>query len=489
MKNKKSTNKKKNPRMIFFKYLSVVLLIISAICLGLIYFLNVLPMQYFIVATVLFLMIDGIMCYLLLGKGWKKRMIGTILSTLLMIGMILGIVYLFNTIGFLKKIGSKDYKTQNYSVVVLSSSKYEKLKDIKNEDVGILSTKETEGLADAVAYLNKKVDVTYKEKDDIGELEKSLLNKKLSIILLENTYLEIAKEENEEFASKIKVIYTFSIDIATKDLAKDVDVTKEPFNIFIAGIDTYGKISSVSRSDVNMLVTVNPNTNKILLTSIPRDYYVYLHGITSYKDKITHAGIHGIDMSVKTVEDLLDCDINYYFKVNFSSLVDIVDAIDGVEVQSPYRFTTFDYKYTFKKGYNKLNGEKALYFVRERKAFKGGDRTRNENQQLVLSAIINKVLSPKLITKYNSILKSVEDSFVTNLDNENITSLIKKQIKENDKWTIESITLNGKDAFDYTYSYKGAKSYVMVPDEDSVNDAIKKIDEVLNEHKNDEKKK
>jgi len=399
------------------------------------------------------------------------------------------IIYLFNTIGFLKKIGSKDYKTQNYSVVVLSNSKYEKLKDIKNEDVGILSTKETEGLADAVAYLNKKIDVTYKEKEDIGELEKNLLNKKLSVILLENTYLEIAKEENEEFASKIKVIYTFSIDIATKDLAKDVDVTKESFNIFIAGIDTYGKISSVSRSDVNMLVTVNPNTNKILLTSIPRDYYVYLHGITSYKDKITHAGIHGIDMSVKTVEDLLDCDINYYFKVNFSSLVDIVDAIDGVEVQSPYRFTTFDYKYTFKKGYNKLNGEKALYFVRERKAFKGGDRTRNENQQLVLSAIINKVLSPKLITKYNSILKSVEDSFVTNLNDEKITSLIKKQIKENDKWTIESITLNGKDAFDYTYSYKGAKSYVMVPDEDSVNDAIKKIDEVLNEHKNDEKKK
>ena len=301
------------------------------------------------------------------------------------------------------------------------------------------------------------------------------------MILLENTYLEIAKEENEEFAKNTKVIYKFSIDIATKDLVKNVDITEKPFNIFIAGIDTYGKISSVSRSDVNMVVTVNPKTHKILLTSIPRDYYVYLHGITSYKDKLTHAGIHGIDMSVKTVEDLLDCDINYYFKVNFSSLINIVDAIGGIEVDSPYTFTTYDNKYTFKKGLNKLNGEKALYFVRERKAFSGGDRTRNQNQQLVLTAIINKVMSKTLLTKYNSILDAVGDSFVTNLDNDSITKFIKKQIKNNDSWTIETYNLNGTDAFDYTYSYKSAKSYVMQPDEESVQNAQNKINEIMNE--------
>lgn len=481
MEKKKSTKKKKNSRMQFFRYLAIALVIISIICVGLIYFINVLPTEYFFVCIALFAIIDFSMCYLLLGKGWKKRMLGTFFSLLLVIIFILGIIYELNTIGFLKKIGNKNYKTQNYSIVVLNDSKYKKLKDIKDEDVGILSKKDAEGLTNAIDYLNKKIKVTYIEKDDVGKLEEGLLDKDLSVILLENTYLEIAKEENEEFAKNAKVIYEFSVDIATKDLVKNVDITEKPFNIFIAGIDTYGKISSVSRSDVNMVVTVNPKTHKILLTSIPRDYYIYLHGITSYKDKLTHAGIHGINMSVKTVEDLLDCDINYYFKVNFSSLIDIVDAIGGIEVDSPYTFTTFDNKYTFKKGLNKLNGEKALYFVRERKAFSGGDRTRNQNQQLVLTAIINKVMSKTLLTKYNSILDAVGDSFVTNLDNDSITKFIKNQIKNNDNWTIETYNLNGTDAFDYTYSYKSAKSYVMQPDEESVKNAQNKIDEIMNE--------
>lgn len=472
---------KKNPRMQFFKYLVISLITISIICLGLIWFIDVLPLEYFIVCTILFVILNLIICRLIFGKGWKKRMFGTLGAILLLIGMILGILYLLNTIGFLKKIGSKDYKTQNYSVIVLNSSKYEELKDIKNEEIGILNSKDTEGLAEAIAFLNKKIKVTYDEQKDVGELEKALLNKQASVILLENTYFEIAKEENDTFANQVKVIYTFSIDIPTEDFTKEVDITKQPFNIFIAGIDTYGKISSVSRSDVNMLVTVNPNTHKILMTSIPRDYYVYLHGIASYKDKITHAGIYGIDVSVQTVEDLLDCDVNYYFKVNFSSLIKIVDAIDGIEVQSPYTFSTYDYKYTFKEGYNKLNGEKALYFVRERKAFAQGDRTRNANQQLVLKAIIDKVLSPKLITKYNSILNSVEDSFVTNLDEKNITNFIKKQIKTDADWTIESIVLNGSDSYNYTYSYKTAQSYVMEPDEKMVQEAIDKINEIMNE--------
>ena len=484
VKNKKKVKKLKVFRCIFFS-----LILISIICLGIVYYINVLPIKYFISLTGVLALVDSIVGFLMLGKGWKKRMIGTFLAFILIIGLIVAIVYELKTIGFLKNLKSKDIKTQNYSVIVLNSSKYNKLSDIKDEDVGVLSVKDTEGMSDAVAYLNKKVKITYKEKEDIGILEEELLNGNLGVIVIENAYYEMAKEENEEFMKNTKVIYKFSIDIKTSDdLAKDVDITKEPFNIFIAGIDTYGKISSVSRSDVNMVVTVNPKTNKILLTSIPRDYYVYLHGITSYKDKLTHAGIHGIDMSVKTVEDLLDCDINYYFKVNFSSLIKIVDAIGGIEVDSPYTFSTYDYKYTFNKGYNKLNGEKALYFVRERKAFTGGDRTRNQNQQIVLTAIINKVISPSLITNYSSILKSIDGSFVTNLDDDSITSFIKKQIKTNDKWKIETNNLDGSDSFNYTYSYKSAKSYVMEPNEDSLKEAIKKIDNVMNEGNKKSKK-
>ena len=394
----RSDRYKKKKKLTFFKYLAIVLFVVSMIAMGLLWFIDVLPLEYFLILLGIVLLVDLITAKFLFKKNWKSRMFATFVTLIFMVIYILGIVYELNTIGFLKKIGSKDYKTQNYSIIVLNTSKYKKLKDIRDEYVGILTIKETEGLSDAVAKLNKKVEVSYKEKDDIKKLESDLLSGDLSVIMLEDAYYEIAKEENEEFASSTKVIYHFSIDIKTKDdIKKEVDVTEKPFNIFIAGIDTYGKISSVSRSDVNMVVSVNPNTNKILMTSIPRDYYVYLHGITTYKDKITHAGIHGISTSVKTAEDLLDCDINYYVKVNFTSLIKIVDAIDGIEVDSPYRFTTYDGKYTFNKGYNKLNGEKALYFVRERKAFTGGDRTRNKNQQIVLTAILNKVMSKSLL--------------------------------------------------------------------------------------------
>ncbi len=477
MKNK--SKKKKNNRMMFFKYLTSALVLVSIICLGLIWFINVLPTEYFIICCVIFALIDGLMSFMLLGKGWKKRMFGTFISIFLIIGIVLGIVYELNTIGFLKKIGSKDYKTQNYSLVVLKSSKYDSIKDIKDESVGILNPKSNDGVKEAKAYLNKKVNVTYENKDDIGELKDLLNSQDLSVIMIEDTYLNIAYEDDESFAENTKVIYKFSIDISVTDYTKDVDITKQPFSVFIAGIDTYGSISSVSRSDVNMVVTINPKTNKILLTSIPRDYYVYLHGITSYKDKITHAGIHGIETSVKTAEDLLDCDINYYFKVNFSSLIKIVDSIGGIEVDSPYAFTTFDSKYKFKKGINKLDGDAALAFSRERKAFAEGDRTRNKNQQLVLTAIINKVMSPTLITKYNSILKSVNGSFVTNIDDDSIKAFIKKQIKTIDPWEIETSNLTGTDSFNYTYSYKTAKSYVMEPDVNSVNEAKEKIDTII----------
>ena len=170
-----------------------------------------------------------------------------------------------------------------------------------------------------------------------------------------------------------------SIKTKSKSIAKKVKVTKESFNIFISGIDTYGKISSVSRSDVNMVVTVNPKTKQILMTSIPRDYYVTLHGVKGYKDKLTHASLLGIENSVMTVEDLLDIDINYYIKVNFSSVINVVDSLGGVDVYSEYDFTSID-GYHYSKGYNKVNGEEALSFVRERKAFASGDNQRIKKQ-------------------------------------------------------------------------------------------------------------
>ena len=264
-------------------------------------------------------------------------------------------------------------------------------------------------------------------------------------------------------------------------MVKEVDVTKEPFNIYISGNDIYGNIASVSRSDVNIIATVNPNTHKILLTSIPRDFYVQLHGTSGYKDKLTHAGVYGIDMSVKTIEDLLDIDINYYMRVNFTSLIKVVDAIGGVDVVSDYSFraTTGD---RFVKGTNHLNGKKALAFSRERKAFSDGDRQRGKNQQKVLTAILNKMLSSTtLITKYTDILDSLGGSFQTNMPASKIYNLVNMQLDKMPSWTFESYNLDGKGSSSYTYTYPHQKLYVMEPDVNTVNEAKAKIDMIEKE--------
>ena len=304
----------------------------------------------------------------------------------------------------------------------------------------------------------------------------SLINEKVDAIVIDDARLDILKEENNEEYNLLKKIGSYSIDVKSEKIGKEVDVTNSSFNIYVSGIDTYGSINKVSRSDVNILITVNPVTKEILLTNIPRDYYVKLHKNGEY-DKLTHAGIYGIDESINTLEDLFDTKINYYVKVNFTSLVDIVDALDGITVNSPYSFVSQD-GYSYKKGDNILDGKKALSFARERKSFKEGDRTRGENQQRVLTALINKAMSPKIITNYTNLLTSLKGKFVTNISDEDITKLIKMQLKNNSSWTIKSISVNGTDAMDYVYSYNKTKLYVMKPDYETVNNAKEQIKKV-----------
>ena len=207
------------------------------------------------------------------------------------------------------------YKTYNYSVIVLKNSKYKNINDINNKKIGYYKT-EGEETEKSLTKLSKKITTNNTSYDDVYTLANNLLNNKEDAMLIEDSYLKILEEDNnteeksnkniEEFKDKTKTIYKFSIIIKTNNISKDTDVTKKPFSIYVSGIDTYGKISSVSRSDVNMIVTVNPKTKQILLTSIPRDYYVKLHNTTGYKDKLTHAGLYGADMSVNTLEDLLN---------------------------------------------------------------------------------------------------------------------------------------------------------------------------------------
>ncbi len=269
-----------------------------------------------------------------------------------------------------------------------------------------------------------------------------------------------------------------------------VEVTEKPFNVYISGMDTGGKITNEGRSDVNMIATVNPKTHTILLTSIPRDYQINLVDKDDATDKLTHTGLYGINTTISSVEDLMGIKINYYIKVNYSTLYQLVESIGGIYVVSDYEFTSYIDHYHFVKGENHMNGHEALAFARERQAFTDGDVQRTKDQQKVITAVIDKMTSSTtLLTRYNKILKAISDYLDMNFTPTEVKALVRMQLDENPKWKIEHSNITGFDSYQTTYSSGNQEVYVMEQDEASVNAAKDKIKKVMhpNEEKNSDK--
>lgn len=263
-----------------------------------------------------------------------------------------------------------------------------------------------------------------------------------------------------------------------------LDLTEQPFNIYISGMDVYGEIAQESRSDVNLIMTVNPMTHKILITTTPRDYYVPIPGISEgQNDKLTHAGIYGVGASIATLENLYETEIPFYVRVNFTSVEEIVDVMGGVDVESEIAFTTGEDAgaiVEIQEGKNHLNGQEALAFVRERQALADGDNQRGKNQQALLSALLKKAVSPMTLLRANGMINSVAGNTETNMSEKQIKSLIRMQLNDMEGWEIESVAASGDPSGkQYCYSYSGGPLYVTVPDWGSVNEIIAKMGEYM----------
>lgn len=258
----------------------------------------------------------------------------------------------------------------------------------------------------------------------------------------------------------------------TSSQGTNTEISK-PFAVYISGVDTYGDVKEVSRSDVNIIAIVNPETKKILLVNTPRDYFVQLNGTTGLKDKLTHAGIYGIDMSKNTLEDLYQTKIDYTVRLNFTSLIKLVDALGGIEVQSDQSFSAGGHNFVV--GTNSVNSKQALDFSRERHSFSAGDRQRGKNQQRVIEAIFARASQPDIILNYQNILKTLSGAFQTNASKDELSSLIRQQIETAGQWKIESISVDGTGNTSPTYSMGAQPLYVMVPNQASVDAAISAI--------------
>ena len=456
--------------------LTVIQLLASIVFMVEMKLLNMLPMKYYaLLGAVLFLLFAIVLVTQYYSK--KKGIAGKVISVILTIVMLVGSYYISRTSSALDKVTGGDYKLDKVVVAVMADDKAEEIKDAKKYTFGVQYKMNGSQIEETMEAINKEVgtDVKTVEYDSLAEQAQALHDGKVDAIVYNEGYTGILEEAFENYSQNTKVIYSHSIKSKVENKSKEVEVDKT-FSVYISGIDVYGAIETNSRSDVNIIAEVNPETHQVLLITTPRDYYVEIPGISGgQKDKLTHAGIYGVDASMATLSQLYDTDLDFYARVNFTSLIDIVDALGGVDVESEQAFTTSEDSglvMNVVQGTNHFNGKQALAFSRERQNIDGGDNQRGKNQQAVITAMIKKMVSPAILTGANEIISSVSGNVDTNMSTEQIQDLIKTQLAEGPVWNIKSMAAEGTGDEQMCYSYSGSTLYVMQPNQESV-DAIK----------------
>ncbi len=456
----------------------VLLIVITAVFLFTLNKINAIPDNYFkiiLIGVSIVTVITSIILFLNVNSISFKvlKILSYIVTVILIFGYSFGMIYLNKTLHFIGNIDSIKKEVTSYYVVVLKDSKYEEISDLYGKTMlYYINTDE-----DVLSKL--KLELIYSTTKNIEQLKDKLYTKKVESILISDLIKEDLEDKYEDFSSKTRILQTIDITKEVEDITKKVSIKNTAFNVLISGMDSYGNINKTTRNDVNMVVTINPNTNKMLLTSIPRDYYVQLHGKKGYKDKLTHAGIYGINTAVQTIEDLFNIDINYYVKVNFTTVVDLVDKIGPIEIYSDKNLNLDGCKYVV--GNNVVNGKCALRFARERHSYLEGDNHRVKNQQEVIKGIFNKLKnSPNILADYNSVLEVMNGKFATNIEMSELASFIKYEVEDIGKYEIISAQVDGTGSMEYTYSYPHQKLYVMFPNEQSVSNAKEDIEKILN---------
>lgn len=459
-------SKNPNQRSLGFTIFAIVLSIVLVATAGIMVYeilkLEILPSN-ILMPVILVIILFSLILLLLINfcaHGLATKIIFSFLVILISVVYGLGDYYLYSTASTLNIVTEQAAKSKNtVSLIVMAESTKTDVQDINGSKIGVLKNINKEGTKKSLNDISKQnIGYSTEKFDNVPAMLQALYEGEVDAIILNEAYRSNVSEiENYgNFNNETKVIHqtVYYTKEANNSLAVS-DITSKPFTILITGNDSFGTLDEVSRSDVNMIVTINPLTSTILMTSIPRDAFVtevcddYAcnYGV---EDKLTHTGIYGADTTKDTLENLLDIDINYIFRVNFSSMIDIVDALGGIDIDvaegmAVSRFYSDSTLEGVHEGQNHLNGKRALAYSRERKAYLDGDVQRARNQQQVLQAMFKKASSPEIITKYSNILKAVGKAFDTNMTTKEITSFIKYQLQANPSWKFEQYVLKGEN--------------------------------------------
>ena len=446
-----------------------------------IYFLNlllkldILPVNYLIYIIMSFLFLDTLLFFFTIIKEKIISSLGFLLASILLVTSLYGIYFCNTTINFLE-VGFNNVQTSStiYKVIVLNNANLLNLNDLTNKKVGFLSTELEDKYLDV---LMEEVKIGLVAYDDLYNMYNALKEAKLDAFIIDDAYLNILANDYD-LKSEVKTLYSFAIEKETILEEKPISTLK-PLNIYISGSDARSNtVVLKSLTDVNMIVSINPESKEVLITSIPRDYYVKINSTNGLNDKLTHSGIYGVETSLATLEDLFDIKIDYYIKVGFNSLVNLVDLIGGVDIVSDIAFN--DGSLQVQTGLNHFNGAQALNYARERHAYTSGDRHRILNQQQVLEAILKKIMTNKsLLLKYDELLQAFSSLYITDIPSDLVVLFIKSQLTNMSSWHILTQTVDGKDAYMKTYTVPSRELYVMIPNESDVAISSDKIKTLL----------
>lgn len=507
---KKEKSKNPNRKSPLIRVISIISILLAIALIIKVIKIDILPLNFeiTILGAVLLLTLILFIFYNFTSHSKIARVFGGFMIIVVTLSYGLGYFYLYKTAGMLStistsssgsgtKLGSlSDEMTNNVSVIVMKSSNYSSLKDLSGKKIGTTSELDTKSTEKCLTDIKKSIDFDQEDYPNYNQEMTDLYDGRIDGVILDESSRGIVYEQFLNISQVTKVVHTTSYkaprEHAIVDSKHPVDVTKDPFTIYFSGNDSFGNIQETGRTDSNMLVTVNPKTHRILMTSIPRDYYVPVACaedaadgcLDGQKDKLTHTGLYGVQTTINTIEDFMDVDINYYVRVNFSSLTNIVDAIGGVDVTvgkglAVDQFYTDDTIGGVVEGENHLDGQKALAYARERYAYEDGDLQRVKNQQQVLKAIIKKVKSPSMLLKYASLIDAIGSAIETNMPSSSITNFVKFQLASNSSWNFESYPMVGDTGMEFSPSL-GDTASVTYQDRGSIETAHDKIEAILN---------
>lgn len=473
-------------------FLVIIQLILTVLFQLTIFRLDILPTKYLIMLNIVLVLI---LLYDFTSQFSGAHILGKFISIVLSVLILFSYMFTSKFGSVLSGFGNADTSVDIVDVCVLASDKATSLSDTVNYKYAYNSVAASENVANAITKIQSETGhnikpAEYKTWNEL--IDAFYANREVQVIIINHSMISMISQDYEDFESRIKIIKTYRYEKTMELDTSNINVKKDPFIIYVSGISSDDgadtKLSANALSDVNILAVVNPETKQVLLVTTPRDSYIKISnnkGVTGY-DKLTHAGNYGIEKSMEALENLYGIDIDYYVKINFLGSKSIVDALDGITIDSEVEFTNgweaAPVSYHFVKGENECDGDKTIAFARERKAFGNGDFQRGRNQTAVIKGIIQKATSPAILTRYSAVLDAVSDLFLTNIPNKAISELVKYQLSNNTPWNIQSYGISGStDERRYLEVTGSSNASVVLPYADDISNASAMINKVLDD--------